>query len=206
MVGNTTAQTETAIGRLLAPYLADPKTAFVISSDFAHWGDRFRYTYYVADPTNDAGSAVSKYALHKPAATRGASSTQQQQQQKQQVAIHESIKHVDFQCMAACESGRHSDWNDVLARTRNTVCGRHPIGCVLAGIEQMDSVLGGDGRDQDQDQESTAAATESAAAASGKDGGKTPRAKFRFVKYDRSGLVDNPRDSSVSYASAFAVL
>lgn len=30
----------------MAPYLADPENLFVISSDFCHWGQRFRYTYY----------------------------------------------------------------------------------------------------------------------------------------------------------------
>ena len=31
--------------RALAPYLLDPKTAFVISSDFCHWGENFDYMY-----------------------------------------------------------------------------------------------------------------------------------------------------------------
>ena len=33
-------------GRILAPYFADPKNFFVISSDFCHWGRRFRYQPY----------------------------------------------------------------------------------------------------------------------------------------------------------------
>eukprot|EP01059_Diplonema_ambulator_P015975 TRINITY_DN27206_c0_g1_i1.p1 TRINITY_DN27206_c0_g1~~TRINITY_DN27206_c0_g1_i1.p1 ORF type:complete len:312 (+),score=77.93 TRINITY_DN27206_c0_g1_i1:41-937(+) len=33
-------------GRLLTPYFDDPETRFVISSDFCHWGSRFRYTYH----------------------------------------------------------------------------------------------------------------------------------------------------------------
>lgn len=33
-------------GKIFAPYLADPQTLFVISSDFCHWGQRFRYTYH----------------------------------------------------------------------------------------------------------------------------------------------------------------
>jgi len=32
------------------------------------------------------------------------------------------------------------------------------------------------------------------------------RGQFKFVRYERSSLVEGPRDSSVSYASAFAVL
>jgi predicted class III extradiol MEMO1 family dioxygenase len=36
---------ETRYGALLAPYLSDPCNLFVISSDFCHWGSRFRYTF-----------------------------------------------------------------------------------------------------------------------------------------------------------------
>ena len=32
--------------RTLAPYLHDPKTVFVISSDFCHWGANFDFLYY----------------------------------------------------------------------------------------------------------------------------------------------------------------
>ena len=46
MVGNTDAAIEAHYGSLLAPYLSDPSNVFVISSDFCHWGSRFRYTYY----------------------------------------------------------------------------------------------------------------------------------------------------------------
>ncbi len=33
-------------GRIFAKYLADPNNLFIISSDFCHWGQRFRYTEY----------------------------------------------------------------------------------------------------------------------------------------------------------------
>lgn len=46
LVGSLTPEKEAIYGRLLAPYLADPQNLFVISSDFCHWGQRFRYTYY----------------------------------------------------------------------------------------------------------------------------------------------------------------
>jgi MEMO1 family protein len=32
-------------GAILAPYLADPQNLVVVSSDFCHWGQRFRYTW-----------------------------------------------------------------------------------------------------------------------------------------------------------------
>ncbi|XP_076066499.1 protein MEMO1 [Oratosquilla oratoria] len=46
MVGSLTPDREHLYGRILAPYLADPQNLFIISSDFCHWGQRFRYTYF----------------------------------------------------------------------------------------------------------------------------------------------------------------
>ena len=43
LVGSLTPDKEALYGRLLAPYLADPANLFVVSSDFCHWGQRFRY-------------------------------------------------------------------------------------------------------------------------------------------------------------------
>uniref|UniRef100_A0A2I3S6U9 Uncharacterized protein n=1 Tax=Pan troglodytes TaxID=9598 RepID=A0A2I3S6U9_PANTR len=34
------------VGALSDKYLADPSNLFVVSSDFCHWGQRFRYSYY----------------------------------------------------------------------------------------------------------------------------------------------------------------
>jgi len=152
MVGNTSAATEKQFGELLAPYLQDPSNAFVISSDFAHWGLRFRYTYY--QPSSAAPVELS--ARSKP---------------PRDPPIHESIKEIDFQCIDACETGSHKAWLDTLADTGNTVCGRHPIGVVMAAMEVLNS-----------------------------------QAKFKFVRYERSSECTKVEDSSVSYASAFAVI
>lgn len=46
MVGVLSLEREAEFGQILAPYLADPQNLFVISSDFCHWGQRFRYTHY----------------------------------------------------------------------------------------------------------------------------------------------------------------
>jgi hypothetical protein len=46
LVGSLSLDKEQTYGRILARYLADPDNLFVISSDFCHWGQRFRYTYY----------------------------------------------------------------------------------------------------------------------------------------------------------------
>ncbi|XP_064489646.1 protein MEMO1-like [Ornithodoros turicata] len=46
MVGSLGPDDEAFFGRLLSKYLADPDNLFVVSSDFCHWGARFRYQYY----------------------------------------------------------------------------------------------------------------------------------------------------------------
>lgn len=45
LVGSLEPEVEKMYGELFAPYLADPSNLFVISSDFCHWGSRFRYQY-----------------------------------------------------------------------------------------------------------------------------------------------------------------
>lgn len=49
MVGSLNPDKEAMYGRIFAKYLADPQNLFVISTDFCHWGQRFRYTFY--DPS-----------------------------------------------------------------------------------------------------------------------------------------------------------
>ncbi|CAJ0582504.1 unnamed protein product, partial [Mesorhabditis spiculigera] len=44
LVGSLDIRWQKKYGRILARYLEDPKNLFVISSDFCHWGNRFRYT------------------------------------------------------------------------------------------------------------------------------------------------------------------
>ncbi|KAK9874389.1 hypothetical protein WA026_002736 [Henosepilachna vigintioctopunctata] len=46
LIGSLSPDKEACYGRILSTYLADPQNLFIISSDFCHWGHRFRYTYY----------------------------------------------------------------------------------------------------------------------------------------------------------------
>ena len=46
LVGHTSPDKELMYGKMFSEYLKDPENLFVISSDFCHWGKRFRYTYY----------------------------------------------------------------------------------------------------------------------------------------------------------------
>lgn len=168
LVGNTNEAREVQYGKLLAPYLADPTSAFVVSSDFCHWGLRFQYTYYLpASPSSAAASA------------EGGISLKRRDKRPTAPPIYESIARLDKLSMDAIETGQHSGFLDNLQNTGNTVCGRHPIGVVMAAIEELEKaqpdVVAGKGR-------------------------------FKFVRYERSSDVEDITDSSVSYASAYAVL
>ena len=46
MVGQCGEKLIEAYAKVLTPYFDDENTVFCISSDFCHWGSRFRYTYY----------------------------------------------------------------------------------------------------------------------------------------------------------------
>ena len=82
--------------------------------------------------------------------------------------------------MHAIESGKHDEFLENLRQTRNTVCGRHPIGVIMAAIEVL--------KEQNEDAE------------------EEGRGKFKFIRYERSSECTRISDSSVSYASAFAVI
>ncbi|KAI9825841.1 MAG: hypothetical protein M1832_000781 [Thelocarpon impressellum] len=92
--------------------------------------------------------------------------------------IHESIAALDRLAMEAVSSGQHGAFLRALRETGNTVCGRHPIGVAMAAVEALEK--------------------------DGKVG--EGRGRFEFVRYERSSDVVDVGDSSVSYASAFAVL
>ena len=163
LVGSTNRESEKRFGELLAPYLLDSQNAFVVSSDFAHWGMRFSYTRYL----QDLGDLNSLISLGSDSPDR-----------PKDPAIHESIKRIDDHIIDRIEAGNHRDYWDALEATGNTVCGRHPIGIVLAAIETL----------VNQNRVTTL------------------DAHFQFVQYSRSTEVEHIRDSSVSYASAYAVV
>jgi MEMO1 family protein len=160
LIGDNDGPEEKEFGKILAPYLTDPENAFIVSSDFCHWGTRFSYTAYT--PEGDPAKLQSLSRKNpKPMSP----------------AIHESIKILDQLAIDAIETGVHDKFVDNLAHTKNTVCGRHPIGVTMAALEEL---------------------TEN--------GARDGRLRFKFVQYQRSSLVEDISDSSVSYGSAYAVV
>ncbi|CAF9906137.1 MAG: hypothetical protein HETSPECPRED_006073 [Heterodermia speciosa] len=170
LVGSTSPAAEKDYGAILAPYLADEANVFVVSSDFCHWGSRFGYTFYL--PSSNSDDPASGFSLDRKT------------QPERSMPIHESIGALDRLAMSAVESGDHDAFLACLRRTGNTVCGRHPIGIVMAALERLR-----DGEVAGEEEEG---------------GGRQGR--FKFVRYERSSECTKVNDSSVSYASAFAIL
>lgn len=190
LVGAISQSKENVFGTLLAPYLKDPETLFVVSSDFCHWfvtstsmgldradavvprGSRFSYTYFKPDDTAEATSLGRSGA--KPSGQ----------------AIHESIAALDKRGMDALtvplstNAGdiptfrvRQAEFGAYLKETRNTICGRHPIGVLMAAAAELQDA--------------------------GTPGWVPAEAELRFVRYEQSSKAVKGSDSSVSYASAF---
>jgi len=133
LVGAIDKRKEEAFGRILAPYLASPDTLFVVSSDFCHWGARFSYTFYF--PQYPPGSSPpSPVRLSRSAALPREVST---------FPIHESISALDHDAMElltlppSTAHQAHTSFAEYLVRTKNTICGRHPIGVLLGALTAL---------------------------------------------------------------------
>ena len=86
-----------------------PDTLFVVSSDFCHWGYDFDYSPYENFNDEDQGDCTP---------------------------IWEFIQALDMAGIELIEKQDHAAFNTYCEETDNTICGRHPIGILLA-------VLGG---------------------------------------------------------------
>ncbi|KAJ3522352.1 hypothetical protein NM208_g12897 [Fusarium decemcellulare] len=160
LIGSNEEPEEKAVGEVLLPYLKDPENAFVISSDFCHWGSHFDYMVYYS--SNSPGRLDSlKKTDPVPSGP----------------PIHETIRVIDEAAMDAIKSGSHDAFRASLEETNNTVCGRHPIGVIMAALELLV-----------------------------KEPEYKDKGRFSIIQYNRSNLVRRPDEFSVSYVSAYAVV
>lgn len=171
LIGSISTSKERSFGALLAPYLASPKTLFIISSDFCHWGTRFSYTFFQPPHATHSAALPAGYKLSR--ATQPADLPH---------PIHKSIALLDRTGMDAIQfsakarktpSQAHEEFAQYLVETKNTICGRHPIGVLLGALAKLEGEKG------------------------------WASTRLEWVRYERSSLVETVGDSSVSYASAF---
>ncbi|SCV73443.1 BQ2448_7369 [Microbotryum intermedium] len=186
LVGSLSSTSEKTYGALLEPYLRSPETLFIVSSDFCHWGARFGYTYYIPRVEMDVGQGEALNKGSNVGAGKGC------------CTIDESIEKLDREGMRIISfdqaprrtseddvGGRtprsaHQEFNAYLKQTRNTICGRHPIGVLLGAL---------------------AAWAESEYESERSEGSGQHR--LVWTRYEQSERVKELKGSSVSYASAF---
>ncbi|KAK9693572.1 hypothetical protein K7432_013870 [Basidiobolus ranarum] len=170
LVGGLSATKEKSYGKLVSEYLDDPENFFVISSDFCHWGTRFSYTFYsTGEKPSTSPSTISKVTTRT-------------------IPIYESIERLDKEGMKVIEEVNPTKFQEYLNATKNTICGRHPIGVILSAIEAW---MG----DKEKDKEEIIQGNH-----------QSDSPIIRFVHYSQSSRVQHPSESSVSYASAYIYL
>ncbi|KAI2657966.1 Protein MEMO1 [Labeo rohita] len=111
LVGALSESKEQEYGKLLSKYLADPSNLFIISSDFCHWGQRFRYTYYdesqgeIYRSIEHLDKMVNLFLSPFPSANSL------------------NLDPISF--------------SNYLKKYHNTICGRHPIGVLLNAVAEL---------------------------------------------------------------------
>ena len=101
-VGSVVQNEERIFGRVLARYFDDPVSLFIISSDFCHWGHRFRFTPSEFPP------------LKTPSCFP-------------QGSMNAAIEALDRQGMDLIARQDAEGFSKYLQSTGNTICGRYPI-------------------------------------------------------------------------------
>ncbi|GAA6061627.1 hypothetical protein JCM10212_000969 [Sporobolomyces blumeae] len=179
LVGSISATKEALFGKLLAPYLADPSTLFVVSSDFCHWGTRFRYTHFQPTGSSDLtlGQSLST-SNFKDATSEVGGQAWKGIECLDRLGMDAIQFSVSPRAPAAprLASTAHDEFTSYLRETKNTICGRHPIGVLLGALRELE-------RDE-----------------------AFRGARLEWVRYEQSSRVTSMRDSSVSYASAFVAI
>ena len=113
MCGALSVEQEIHYGRTLASILDRNEILTVISTDFCHWGSRFRY-----NPTPPAGGGGGD----------------------DKMPIHEFIAQLDRRGMDLIAAQTPGAFADYLKQTHNTICGRHAVAVWLRAIEASSSV------------------------------------------------------------------
>lgn len=137
-------------------------------------GLRFQYTfYYPSPPASTEEDEVTGVRLTRSNAPKSISPD---------FPIHASISALDREAMdiltlpPSTGLEAHKAFSSYLSRTKNTICGRHPIGVLLGALASLEQ---------------------------GTVGGTKYQAQMRWVRYAQSSQCFGVNDSSVSYASAF---
>ncbi|KAI9309135.1 MEMO1 protein [Cunninghamella echinulata] len=115
LVGSIHEEKEDKYGKIFGQYLSDPSNLFIVSSDFCHWGERFRYTYYQGKHLHRDDSIIID----------------------DDIPIYKSIEQLDQTGIKTIESLDVKAFRSYLNETQNTICGRHPICVLMAALHTL---------------------------------------------------------------------
>jgi MEMO1 family protein len=121
MIGSLTTTDETRVGRALSAIIMRPDVLTVVSSDFCHWGQRFRF-----QPMPSSSSSSSSSSSESPSAPS-------------LLPIHQFIEALDRRGMDLIAAQQPGAFAEYLQETRNTICGRHPIAVWLRSLEHAEA-------------------------------------------------------------------
>lgn len=177
----------------LLPYLLDPANHFVISSDFCHWGSRFAYTKYYSNDNLISLSLSTKLKLDD-------------------LPIYKSIEKLDRKAMIIATNGDFDAWVDYINQTGNTICGQKPISLILKLLQELSKI------NSNNNSNGIANGTTNGTT-NGKSNGNASTSinstnyellsdkppVFNWIGYSQSNHAKKVYDSSVSYASGYAI-
>ncbi|CAO3608443.1 unnamed protein product [Cunninghamella blakesleeana] len=130
LVGSIDEDKEDKYGKLLGKYLLDPTNLFIVSTDFCHWGKRFRYTYY-------QGKRLSEKDRLTRCDDGEDDDSHHEHQGDNKLLIYQAIAKLDKDGMSTIESLDLEAFRSYLTETQNTICGRHPISVLMAALTTL---------------------------------------------------------------------
>lgn len=117
MISATDEAFDRKLATSLKPYFNDKSNAFVVSTDFCHWGSRFSYTGYT--PTGDLKDFEDVYRKSNGSA----------------LPIYKSIEALDKAAMKIMSTGSYRSFKEYIYLTENTICGAKPLSVLMLLME-----------------------------------------------------------------------
>ncbi|CCE61546.1 hypothetical protein TPHA_0A04710 [Tetrapisispora phaffii CBS 4417] len=177
IVSHNSEAVDTKLANVLKNEFMNPETIFIVSSDFCHWGRRFQYTGYVGNSEELKDSLEEQTEIEML--------TSRSKSLHREVKIWESIMIIDKFGMKLLSDSDNSDkyknWKNYIEISGNTVCGTNPIKVILKTIELIANEVVSSGSD-------------------------SSKIDFYWPSYSQSSKVTSVNESSVSYASGYAII
>lgn len=120
MISGSSEEFDQKIANYLKPYFEDKSNAFIVSTDFCHWGSRFSYEVYT--PTGDLKD------LHNIG--------RRQKHPLDALPIYKSIESLDKNAMKTITTGSYRSFKDYIYCTENTICGAKPLGILMLLMQE----------------------------------------------------------------------